>query len=144
MNADNEKTPVHFWVVGVLALLWDAMGAFDYAATQYRIESYMSQFTQAQLDYFYAFPAWADAAWALAVWSSLAGAVSLLLRRRWAVILFGAAIVGLAMTTVYNFILSDGLAVMGTGAAAFTVVIWAIALFLFFYARGMAQRGVLH
>ena len=32
---------------------------------------------------------------------------------------------------------------MGSGAAVFSAVIWAIALFLFFYARAMAKRGVL-
>ena len=50
---------------------------------------------------------------------------------------------GLAGSTVYNFLLSDGMAVMGEGGAAFTGVIWAIALFLFFYARAMAKRGFL-
>ena len=54
-----------------------------------------------------------------------------------------AALAGMAITTLYNFVLSDGLAMMGAGAAAFTAVIWAIALFLFFYSRAMSQRGVL-
>jgi hypothetical protein len=35
------------------------------------------------------------------------------------------------------------MAVMGSGAAIFTAVIWAIALSLFFYARAMAKQGVL-
>jgi hypothetical protein len=41
-------------------------------------------------------------------------------------------------------VLSDGLSMVGTGGAIFTAVIWAIAIFLFFYARAMAKRGVLH
>jgi hypothetical protein len=32
---------------------------------------------------------------------------------------------------------------MGPEAAVFSAVIWVIALFLFFYARAMAKRGVL-
>ena len=143
MNQSAVKTPVHLWIVGVLALLWDAMGAFDYAATQLRLEFYMSQFTPEQLEYFYGFPPWADAVWAIAVWSSLAGALGLLLRKAWAVWMFGLAILGLALSSLYNFVLSDGMAMMGSGAAMFTVVIWAIALALFFYARAMASRGVL-
>jgi hypothetical protein len=54
---ENRKTPFHLWIVGILALLWDAIGAFDYSATQLRMEAYMSQFTPEQLEYFYAFPA---------------------------------------------------------------------------------------
>ena len=80
MNQAKQKTPIHLWVVGLLALLWNLVGAFDYAATQLRLESYMSQFTTEQLEYFYGFPAWMDAAWAIAVWASLLGAIALLLR----------------------------------------------------------------
>jgi hypothetical protein len=127
----------------VLSLLWNAVGAFDYAATQLRIESYMSAFTPEQLEYFYGLPAWVVAAWAIAVWSSLLGSLGLLLRKTWAVWLFGVAIVGMVLTALHNFVLSDGLAVMGSGAVAFTAVIWLIAFFLFFYARAMSKRGVL-
>ena len=48
----RPRTPMHLWIVGVLALLWNFMGAFDYLATQLKLESYMSNFTQEQLDYF--------------------------------------------------------------------------------------------
>jgi hypothetical protein len=143
MNQAMTKAPVHLWIVGVLAVLWNAMGAFDYAATQLKLEFYMAQFTQEQLDYFYSFPAWMDAAWAIAVWSSLLGSLALLLRKSWAVGLFGLAILGLAVSTVYNFVLSNGLEMMGTGAAMFTAVIWVIAVLLLFYARAMAKKGVL-
>lgn len=143
MNDARVKAPVHLWIVGVLALLWEAMGAFDYTATQFRMEFYMSQFTPEQLEYFYGFPAWVVAAWAVAVWTSVLGAVGLLLRKAWAVWMFGAAILGLAATSVHNFVLSNGMAVMGKSAAYFTAVIWLTALFLFFYARAMANKKVL-
>jgi hypothetical protein len=142
MNA-TTKAPVHLWIVGILAVLWNAIGCFDYYATQSKLEFYMSQFTPEQLEYFYGFPAWVDACWAIAVWGSLLGSILLLARKAWAVWLFGLAILGLAATTVYNFVLSDGMAVMGSGAALFSVVIWVIALFLFFYARAMVRKGVL-
>ena len=139
----SAKTPVHLWIVGILAVLWNAMGAFDYTATQYRIESYMANFTPEQLEYFYGFPAWADAAWALGVWGSLLGSLALLLRKSWAVWLFGISILGLAGTTVYNFVLSNGAEMMGEGGAMFTGIIWLIVLLLFFYSWAMAKRGVL-
>ena len=139
----TAKAPVHLWIVGILSLLWNAVGAFDYSATQFRYEPYMSQFTQQQLDYFYAFPAWVEACWALGVWGAFIGSIALLLRKSWAVWLFGVSILGLAGSTVYNFVLTDGAAVMGEGGAIFTGVIWLIALFLFFYAQAMAKRGVL-
>jgi hypothetical protein len=143
MTETQLKAPFHLWIVGILAVLWNLGGAFDYTATQTRMESYMSQFTPEQIEYFYAFPAWMDAAWAIAVWGSLLASLLLLMRRRMAVNLFGLAILGLAVSTVYNFFLNNGAAVMGDGAVMFTGVIWIIALFLFFYSKGMESRRVL-
>lgn len=143
MNNAVVKAPVHLWVIGILTLLWNAMGAYDYLATELKLESYMSQFTPEQLDYFYAFPVWMVAAWAIAIWASLFGSISLLLRKAWAVWLFGAAIAGMAVSTLYNFVLTNGMEIMGTTGTVFTAVIWVIAILLFIYARAMAARGVL-
>ena len=143
MNQATTKAPAHLWIVGILAVLWNAMGAFDYSATQLKLEFYMAQFTQEQLDYFYSFPPWMKAAWAIAVWSSLLGSLCLLLRKSWAAGLFGLAILGLATSSVYNFVLSNGLEAMGSEGAMFTAVIWVIAFLLYFYAHAMAKRGVL-
>jgi hypothetical protein len=139
----GTKVPRHLWIVGVLAVLWNGIGAFDYAATQFRYQPYMSQFTPEQLAYFYGFPAWAVSGWAIAVWSALIASVGLLLRKSWAVGVFGLSIAAMLVTALYNFVLSDGLAMMGAGGAVFTAVIWVIAFALFFYARRMAGKGVL-
>jgi len=144
MVKNDVRTPVHLWVVGLISLLWNAMGAFDYSATELRLEFYMSQFSEEQLDYFYGFPAWVIAAWAIAVWSSLFGSVGLLLRKRWAVWLFAIAIVGLALTTLHNAVLSNGFELMGNGAVVFTIAIWVIALLLLLYSSRMAGQGVLN
>ena len=142
MNS-SSKTPVHLWIVGILALLWNAMGGFDYSATQLKLDFYMSQFTAEQLDYFYGMPAWADATWAIAVWGSLLASLGLLLRKSWSVALFGLALIAMAANSVYTMVLTNGLELMGPGAATFTAVIWAIAIGLFLYALAMKRRGVL-
>ena len=61
MNSITTKAPRHLWIVGTLAVLWNAIGAFDYSASQLRLDFYMSQFTPEQLEYFYGFPTWAVA-----------------------------------------------------------------------------------
>ncbi|MEX0892485.1 MAG: hypothetical protein WEB88_09975 [Gemmatimonadota bacterium] len=68
----TPRTPVHLWVIGALALLWNSVGAFDYLMTQTRNEGYMGQFSAEQLEYFYGFPTWVVAFWALAVWGGVA------------------------------------------------------------------------
>lgn len=139
----RRQTPVHLWIVGVLALLWNLMGAFDYVATQFKIDFYMSQFTEDQLAYFYGFPAWAVSGWAFGVWGAVAGSIGLLMRRKWAVWGFAVSLAGMLVSSIYTLGLSEGAAMMGSGGVIFTVVIWAAAIFLLVYARAMANRGVL-
>ncbi len=103
----------------------------------------MARFTPEQLEYFYGFPTWVVALWAIAVWGGVLGCMLLLLRKRLAAPVFLISFVCMILTSIYNFALSDGLALMGGAAAAFTVVIFLFALGLWLYARAMAQRGVL-
>jgi hypothetical protein len=137
------KVPGHLWVVGVLALLWNGMGAFDYLATQFKLEFYMKQFTPEQLSYFVGFPAWAVSGWAFGVWGAFVGSIGLLLRKRWSVWAFAVSIVGMVVSSIYTFGLSEGAKIMGTGGAIFTGIIWVVAVFLLLYARAQAKRGTL-
>lgn len=139
----RPRTPMHLWIVGVLALLWNFMGAFDYLATQLKLESYMSNFTQEQLDYFYGIPAWAVSGWAFAVWGAVAGSIGLLMRKRWSVWAFAVSLVGMVVSSIYTVILTDGITMSGTGGVIFTVVIWIVAIFLLWYSMQQAKTGVL-
>jgi hypothetical protein len=134
---------VHLWIIAVLALLWNLMGAFDYLATKLELEFYMSQFSPEQLAYFYGFPAWAVAGWAFGVWGAVAGSAGLLLRRKWSVWAFAVSLAGMLVSSIYTLGLSEGAAMMGAGGVIFTAVIWVVAIFLLVYARAMANRGVL-
>jgi len=140
-----QVTPKHLWVVGIVALLWNAVGAMDYVMTQTRNEAYMGQFTPEQLAFFYGFPTWVVAAWAIAVWAGVLGAALLLLRKRLAVPVFLVSLVAMVITTFHNYVLSDGMEVMGKDAMAlgFTVVIFLVAIALILYARAMQKRGTL-
>jgi hypothetical protein len=144
VGAGAARTPKHLWVVGILTLLWNAVGAFDYLMTQTRNEAYMKAFTPEQLDYFYGFPAWVVACWAIAVWGSVLGSLLLVLRKKLAVPVFTVSFAAMVVTTIHNFVLTDGMRIMGgAGAAAFSAVIFLIALGLVVYSRAMRAKGVL-
>lgn len=140
----SGRTPWHLWVVGILAVLWNSMGAFDYLMTETRNEGYMSQFTPEQLEYFYGFPAWVVGLWAIAVWGGVLGAILLLLRKKSAAGIFLLSFLAMVATTIHNYGLSDGLEVAGdTFSLAFSAVIFVVALLLYIYSRAMKNRGVL-
>jgi hypothetical protein len=141
--SEAAAAPKHLWIIGIISLLWNMMGAFDYLMTQTENESYMAKFDPAQLDYFYNFPTWVVVFWALAVWGSVIGSVLLLLRKRLAVQVFMVSFISMVITSIYNFVLSNGMEVMGSTGFVFTVVIFFVALGLWLYARAMHLRGVL-
>ncbi len=134
---------MHLWIVGVLALLWNFMGAFDYLATQLKLESYMGNFSEEQLEYFYGIPAWAVSGWAIAVWIGLVGTVGLLLRRKWSVMAFIVSLAGMALSSIYTLFLSNGLEIMGGTGTVMTVLIWVISIFLVWYSKQQVKAGVL-
>lgn len=138
------RTPKHMWVVGIVALLWNATAAFDYLMTQTKNESYMSQFTAEQLAFFYDFPSWVVASWAIAVWGGVLGAVLLLLRKRLAVPAFLVSLIAMVITTIHNYGFSNGIEVVGDAVAlGFSAVIFVTAVALYLYSRAMQKAGIL-
>lgn len=136
-------TPIHLWIVGVVTLLWNAMGGYDYLMTQTKNADYMARFEPAQLEYFYGFPMWVEACWAVAVWGALLGSILILMRKGLAVPVLMVSFFAMAATAVYNFGISNGLEIMGTGGMIFSAVIFLVALGLWMYAKAMRGRGVL-
>lgn len=141
--AGPHRTPWHLWLVGILGLLWNSMGAFDYLMTETQNVSYMSQFTPEQLEFFYGFPTWVVTFWALAVWGGVLGTLLLLLRKRLSVQVLLGSFLAMIVTSIHNFLLSNGLEVTGGAGLLFSLLIFVFALGLWLYARSMAQRGVL-
>ena len=135
-TVQTAKRPWHLWVVGVGSLLWNSVGALDFVMTQTRNPAYMKAFTPAQLEYYYSFPAWAVATWGIAVWGGVLGSLLLLFRKRQSMLLFLLSIIGMVLTDVYSFVLTNGLKVMGgAGALMFSSVIFVIGVLLLVYSK---------
>jgi hypothetical protein len=140
----TTKTPAHLWVTGIVSLLWNSFGCFDYVMTQTRNEAYLAQFTAEQRAYFDSFPFFAEFAWACGVWGALAGSILLVLRSRYAVTAFAVSLAGLAASTLWQFVLTDKpMPDMPDAAAYMNVVIWVVAIGLLYYAWRQRKAGVL-
>lgn len=142
-EAQTQATPRHIWIVGILALLWNLMGAMDYVMTQTKNEAYMGQFTPEQLEFFYNFPAWLVAFWATAVWGGVLGAVLLLVRKKLAFPVLLVSFLCMVVTTIHNYGFAGGADIVGGAGLIFSIVIFVVALALVFYARRMVRNGVL-
>ena len=136
------SVPWHLWLVGVLALLWNGYGGYDYVMTQTNNAAYLANYTEAQRAYFDSFPMWMEAVWAIGVWGGVLGSILLLLRSKWAFHALLASLIAFAVSVVYGQT-SGGNEVMGSMGLIFSGVIVLIGLALVMYARAMTKRGVL-
>ena len=145
--AESRAVPVHLWIVGGLALLWNGFGCVDYVMTRTRNTDWL-QSMMPDLDpnvlytWVDSFPLWAQAGWGLGVWMGLLGAALLLLRNRWAVHAFALSSIGAVVGLGYQIQnpMPGATDMMATGMPAIIIV---IALAQYFYARAQRLSGVL-
>ena len=143
-EAVQARTPAHVWIVGILATLWNAFGAYDYIMTQTNNAAYLSQFSAEERAFFDSFPGWMEAFCALGVWGALIGSLLLLIRSRYAVHAFGLSLVGIVVGMGYQYLAMEAPESLTTGAmAVMPWVILVIGIALFVYARNQAAKGVL-
>jgi hypothetical protein len=148
-QAVSARAPAHLWIVGILSLLWNCFGAYDYTMTKMRSTDYLASAMpgvdpNAALAWIDAFPIWVQAGWGLGVWLGLLGSVLLLLRSRWAVWSFGLSCVGAIVSLGYQIAAAPP--PPGADSPMMKVIPYVIILitvFLFWYAYGQEKKGVL-
>ena len=144
-TAYSGGTPKHLGVVGILALLWNAYGAYDYTMSHLGgLEFFQSMgLDEAAFAWFQSMPAWAVGAWAVGVWVSLLGAILLLARSRHAATAFLVSLIGAAASFAYQFTSDRPASLEGAMATVMPIVILVLIVAQWYYARRMAASGVL-
>jgi hypothetical protein len=138
-----QKTPRHLWAIGIVSLLWNAMGGLDYTLTHLHNPTWLAQATPEQIAWFDGFPLWATSFWALGVWGAVAGSVLLLMRSRWAVEAFGISLIGLIGSHIYQYGSKAPEGINSAAGTVFAAVLAIIAVALLVYAARMRKRGIL-
>lgn len=134
------KPSISFWVISVVALLWNLMGVSQYIQQAYNTESFRAMYTSEQLLLMDATPAWATAAFAIAVFSAALGCISLLLRKKWAYSLFVVSFIAIIVQNIdgcmrYSF--SD----FDSFALSMTIMIPLFAIFLIWYSKKAISKN---
>ncbi|PKA96443.1 hypothetical protein B0O79_0078 [Flavobacteriaceae bacterium MAR_2009_75] len=135
MTTTLKKPPTWFWIISVIALLWNIMGVMAYLADAYMSVETLAELSQEQRMLYESRPAWATGAFALAVWGGLIGSIGLLLRKKWAYILFIISLIAVLAQNVYQFFLSNTFDVLGTAAMAFPILIIIISILLILFSN---------
>jgi hypothetical protein len=135
------KVPTWFWVVAVIALLWNLLGCMAYVMEVTKTEEAIAALPAAEQALYAEIPAWATAAFALAVFGGALGCVALLLRKSWAVPLFVVSLIALCIQMYHSLFMIDSIAVYGPGSAAMPAMVILIAIALLVASRRWSTRG---
>ena len=139
-GATGTSAPWHFWVIAVILLLFNGLGAFDYLATIFRYEPYLSKFSEEALAYYFAAPLWMYAIWAISVFGGFIAAILLFMRSRLAVTLFAIALLSAVIAQVYSF---TNPAPDGSASLIVSAIVIGVFALVFVYLSWLRARGVL-
>lgn len=140
------KPPIWFWIVGIIALIWNLMGVYAYLADAYITQEVITQLPERQqILYSYDFPDWYTACYALAVFCGALGCLFLIIRKSWAVPMFVISFIAVLGQILHNYILNDVYAEMKLTLTTFelsmAIAIPVIALLLLLFSRDSKCRG---
>lgn len=137
----SAKQPVWFWIVSVIALIWNGWGVNMYLQQAYDTESYRAMYPDPEmLELANNTPAWATGAYAIAVFAGLLGCIGLLLRKKWAKPIFVLSLLGVLVSMTYHLFMSKAFEVYGTEVVVMPIIVTLIAIFLVWFAKkGIAK-----
>jgi hypothetical protein len=137
----TQKPPIWYWIIAIIALIWNAMGVMQYLGQAYNTESFKAQYTSEQLEIMANTPAWATAAFAIAVFGGLLGSVALLLRKKWAYSLFLISLLGIIVQMIHNLFIVKSIEIYGPAAAIMSGMIIVFGILLLWLSKKSIAKG---
>ena len=145
-QAVSARTPAHLWIVGILSLVWNCFGAYDYTMSHMRNMDYLGKMgdPNVMLAYMDSMSMYAKFGWGLGVWFALLGSVLLLMRSRYAVHAFGLSVLGMFLSFGGQYLGPTPPAAMTQGVAKYVpLFIIVLGLAQLWYAWRERGEGVL-
>jgi len=143
MSKSTNKPDNGFWIIGIVALIWNLMGVFAYLKQAYLTEEDLMAMPVAEQALYQNIPAWVTGAYAIAVFGGALGCILLLLRKKLAGSLFLISLVGIVLQMSYNIFMSKAADVYGPGDMIMPAMVMLIGIFLFWYAKKKTATGIL-
>ncbi|MFN3727684.1 MAG: hypothetical protein ACK4SZ_15430 [Allosphingosinicella sp.] len=130
------RAPAWFWIVVGVALLWNLLGVTAYLAEAFGMAQ--SEAHRALVD---VRPAWATAAYAVAVFGGSLGCIALLARRRAAFPLLAVSFAALLVQQAWNLAGPDAAIGVEGPALGFAVIVVLVSLGLVLLSRAAIRKG---
>jgi len=137
----SVKPPLWFWAVSAAMLLWNGLGVMAYIADATIAADALKALPDAERALRESRPAWATAAFAVAVFGGAVGCLLLLVRNRWALPVLVVSLIGVIVQMTHAFLIANSFEVYGPGGLIMPVMVLALSLCLVWFARRARTRG---
>ncbi len=141
MSDSTNKPNTGFWIIAVIALIWNLMGVFNYLSQAFMTDEMKALLPEAQQTYMNNVPAWATAAFAFAVFGGALASVFLLLKKQLSKTLFIVSLLGVLIQMFYAFFMGGGIDAFGPGGVIMPIVIILFSSFLVWYSNDVTKKG---
>lgn len=142
--SETNKPGIAFWIIGIIALFWNGMGVNAYLQSAFNTEAATAGLNVDQIALMDGMPSWYTALFAIAVFSGLIGAITLLMRKQLAVILFMVSFVAATINQVYWLFGTDAIEVFSEYQPyLMPVLIIGIGIFLIWFSKDQKKKAVL-
>lgn len=136
MTDSTNKPPVWFWIVSVVALLWNGLGVMAYLARAFATEETIAALPEEQqAEFLTEYPAWYTAAFAIAVFAGALGCLSLLLKKKFAYTLLIISAIGAIVQHTYLFMNVD------MPSVVMPLLVIAVCLFLIWFSKNAISKS---
>lgn len=141
MTSPANKPATWFWVVSVLALIWNLTGVFAYISHVTMTPEAMQALPENERALYESVPTWATGAFAIAVWGGALGCILLLLRRKFATPVLIISLAGIIVQMYHSLFISNSIEVYGPGGMIMPIMVIVIAIFLVWFSRKSTSNG---
>jgi hypothetical protein len=135
------KPPTSFWVIAVLALLWNLMGVVQFYFATFMLDAMTEGLPEAEVDLYQGVPEWYTVIFAVAVFSGLLGSITMLMRNKITVALFGISLLAVLIAQGYWVFGTEVIDILGPTSLIMPVIVIVISIFLYFYSKGAVKNG---
>lgn len=140
---NNIKIPVWFWIIAVIALLWNIMGLLAFYGNMTISEEALSALTPEQRGLYETQPLWVKAVFGGSVIFGVLGSIGLLLRKRWAAQALLLSVACVLAQMAHSF-MTNAYEIMGGSSMIMGAIILVFALFLVWFSRMALVRSYLN
>ena len=140
-EATRSEAPKWFMVVAAVLLVWNLVGVMAYIMQVTMSPEVIAALPEAQRQLYENTPAWATAAFAIAVNGGALGCVLLLLKRNLAGLFLQLSLAGVLVQMFHSFFMSNSFEVFGPGGMVMPVMVIVIAIYLVWLAASAKNRG---